>query len=224
MQAMILAAGRGERLRPLTDHIPKPLVAVGGEPLIVRHLYRLRRAGVTTCVINVAHLGPLIESELGDGTRFGLRILYSREPPGALETGGGIRRALQLLGRGPFIALNADIVTDFDFRWLPDLGDSLAHLVLVPNPPGHAGGDFALSAGWVDNAPVPRATFSGIARYHPSLFDLAPDRARFPLAPLLRQAAAERRVRGSWYRGLWVDIGTPSRLRAARALFPAPDA
>ncbi len=216
-QAILLAAGRGERLRPITDTLPKPLVEVTGRPLIDYHLYRLAHAGVTRCVVNVAHLGAQIEAHVGDGHRFGLEVLYSREPGGALETGGGIRQAMGLLQPGAFLAVNADVLTDFDFTTLQDAPDCLAHLVLVPNPPANPGGDFCLGAqGRVSNAPTPRLTFSGIARYRAGLLAAAPAAGRFPLTPWLRVAAEEGRVSGQLFEGAWFDIGTPERLEVAR--------
>ncbi|WP_315904564.1 N-acetylmuramate alpha-1-phosphate uridylyltransferase MurU [Denitratisoma sp. DHT3] len=216
---MILAAGRGERMRPLTDATPKPLLAVGGKPLIVWHLERLAAAGLREVVINHAHLGAQIEHALGDGRAFGLSIAYSPEPPGALETAGGIARALPLLAgeSESFLVVNGDIWCDYDFARLPQLapGD-LAHLVLVPNPPQHPDGDFVLDEGGrvadAPAAPGPRLTFSGIGLYRPALFaGLAPDRPA-KLAPLLRAAMAQARVSGERHDGRWEDVGTPQRL------------
>lgn len=216
-QAIVLAAGRGERLRPITDSLPKPLVEVGGRPLLDYHLWRLARAGITRCVVNLAHLGMQIETHVGNGHRFGLEVLYSREPEGALETGGGIRQAMGLLQPGPFLAVNADVLTDFDFAALRYVPDSLAHLVLVPNPQANPGGDFCLGAdGRVSNAPAPRLTFSGIARYEAGLLAAAPTTGRFPLTPWLRAAAEQGRVSGQLFEGGWFDIGTPERLDVAR--------
>jgi MurNAc alpha-1-phosphate uridylyltransferase len=212
MQAMILAAGRGERMRPLTDHIPKPLLQAGGKPLIVHHLERLASAGIRDIVINHAHLGGQIEAALGDGSRWGVRIRYSPEGK-ALETGGGIFRALPLLGLNPFLVVNGDIWTDLDFSRLRIETDRLAHLVLVNNPPHHPGGDFALTDGRVLAEGEPRYTFSGIGVYHPDLFrDHEP--GAFPLAPLLREAMRRDLVSGELYRGRWSDVGTPGRLQA----------
>lgn len=217
MQALILAAGRGERLRPLTDRRPKPLLEIGGVPLIDHHLHKLRRAGIRECVINTAHLGHLIERHVGNGTKYGLSVIYSREPPGALETGGGIRRAIRLMRAERFVTLNADVWTDFDPAWLVlERRTAPAHLVLVPNSPDHRDGDFGLDGAVVTNAPVARYTFAGIAVYSPSLFELAPAISRFPLAPLLRRAVAMRVVTGSVHRGTWFDIGTPQRLAAVQ--------
>jgi MurNAc alpha-1-phosphate uridylyltransferase len=213
VHAMILAAGRGERMRPLTDRTPKPLLDVGGKPLIVWHIERLVRAGISDIVINHAWLGEQIEAALGDGSRFGARIHYSRETT-ALETAGGIVLALPLLGTGPFLVVNGDVYTDFDFESLAavTLRDRLAHLVLIDNPAHHPKGDFALDRGSVAEDGAARLTFSGIGLYHPALFDgLAPG-ARAPLAPLLRQAMREGRVSGVHFRGRWVDVGTAERL------------
>lgn len=210
---MILAAGRGERMRPLTDHTPKPLLPVAGRALIDYHLAALARAGLREVVINHAHLGEQIEAALGQGRRHGLRISYSPEPEGALETGGGILRALSKLGPGPFAVINGDIWTDYDYARLPQTLDGLAHLVLVDNPPQHPDGDFHLHPdGRVREADGERLTFSGIGVYHPELF-AGCEPGRFPLAPLLRRAISAGRVTGEHYRGDWFDIGTPQRLR-----------
>jgi MurNAc alpha-1-phosphate uridylyltransferase len=212
MKAMILAAGRGTRMRPLTDHTPKPLLLAGGRPLIHYHLERLVAAGIRDVVINHAHLGDQIEQALGDGSRFGLSIRYSREPT-ALETGGGIFQALALLGPEPFLVINGDVWTDLDVSELHlDPGD-LAQLVLVPNPPQHPGGDFSLVDGRVQRDGDARLTFSGIGVYHPDLFSACRP-GPFPLAPLLRRAMDAGRVAGQAYPGLWFDIGTPDRLAA----------
>ena len=215
MKAMILAAGRGVRMRPLTDTAPKSLLAAGGKPLIVWQLEKLARAGFTEAVINHAHLGHMIEAALGDGSRFGLSIRYSPEPE-ALETAGGIALALPLLGAEPFLVVNADIYTDYDFSALAglQLEDRLAHLVLVDNPPQHPRGDFALDAGRVREGGKPLLTFSGIGVYAPRLFGGIPSRAKVPLAPLLRKAMGAERVSGAHYRGRWHDIGTAERLEA----------
>ncbi len=218
MKAMILAAGRGVRMRPLTDTRPKSLLAVGGKPLIVWHLEKLARAGFTEAVINHAHLGHMIEAELGDGSPFGIYIRYSPEPE-ALETAGGIARALHMLGEKPFLVINADIYSDYDFATLAglDLGDRLAHLVLVDNPPQHPRGDFALEACSVHESGERLLTFSGIGVYAPRLFAGIPANAKVPLAPLLRKAMAAERVSGEHYRGRWHDIGTAERLQALDA-------
>lgn len=212
MKAMILAAGRGERMRPLTDHTPKPLLRAGGHRLIEYHILALARAGITELVINHAHLGAQIEAELGDGTRYGVKIRYSAEGEGkALETGGGIFRALPLLGTEPFIVVNGDVYCDYPFNALPKAPDGLAHLVLVDNPPHHPEGDFVLEDGRVLAEGATRLTFSGIGLYHPQLFE-ACEAGAFPLAPLLRDAMGRGQVSGEHYRGLWMDIGTPQRL------------
>jgi MurNAc alpha-1-phosphate uridylyltransferase len=218
MKVMILAAGRGERLRPLTDTMPKSLLAVGGKPLIAWHLEKLARAGFAEAVINHAHLGAKIESELGDGSNFGLAIRYSPERE-ALETAGGIALALPLLGPEPFLVINADIYTDYDFSTLRELqlADKLAHLVLVDNPAQHPRGDFALEVGRACESGSPMLTFSGIGVYAPRLFGGIPSRAKVPLAPLLRKAMAADRVSGEHYRGRWHDIGTAERLQALDA-------
>jgi MurNAc alpha-1-phosphate uridylyltransferase len=215
MKAMILAAGRGVRMRPLTDTTPKSLLAVGGKPLIAWQLEKLARAGFAEVVINHAHLGHLIEAALGDGSRFGLSISYSAEGE-ALETAGGIALALPLLGAEPFLVINADIYSDYDYSRLPGLllADRLAHLVLVDNPPQHPRGDFALEAGRVREAGRRMLTFSGIGVYAPRLFSGIPPRAKVPLAPLLRKAMAADRVSGEHYRGRWHDVGTSERLDA----------
>lgn len=222
MRAMILAAGRGERMRPLTDHTPKSLLPVGGRPLIEWHLDKLARAGCREVVINHAWLGEQIEARLGGGERFGLSIRYSAEGE-ALETAGGIAKALPLLGDAPFLVVNADIFTAAEYAGLlartPPLAEgSLAHLVLVSNPEHHPRGDFALASGRVDDEGPSRLTFSGIGIYHPGLF--APIRAgtRAPLAPLLRAAMRGGRITGELFSGLWMDVGTPQRLAEVDAM------
>lgn len=216
-QAIVLAAGRGERLRPLTDRVPKPLVTVGGQPLLDHHLHRLRRAGVTHCVINLAHLGSLIEAHVGNGSRYGLTVSYSREPAGALETGGGIKHALALFKPRPFIAVNADVYCDFDFGSFLYRPCSAAHLVMVNNPRHHPHGDFTLQGNRIGNGSLPRYTFSGIAVYDPTLFATTPVFERVPLAPILRRAATTGLVTGQVYRGRWFDIGSAARLSAAQS-------
>ena len=215
---MILAAGRGERMRPLTDRVPKPLLPAGGRPLIAHLIERLAAAGYTDLVVNVSHLAAMIESELGDGTRYGVRIAYSHEAQ-ALETGGGIAYALALLGRAPFVVVNSDIFCDFDFARLAPAADRLdperagAHLVLVDNPPHHPGGDFVLERGAVlADGPGSRLTFSGIGVYTPALFASVGTGAKQQLAALLRPVMAAGRVSGEHHRGLWIDVGTPQRL------------
>jgi MurNAc alpha-1-phosphate uridylyltransferase len=211
MKAMILAAGRGERMRPLTDSRPKPLLPVAGKPLIVHHIERLATAGIRQLVINHAHLGDMIEAELGDGSAWGVEIRYSAEGR-ALETGGGIFRALPLLGEAPFLVVNGDIWCDIDFSRLQLPAGMLAHLVLVPNPAHHPQGDFVLHDRRVLDGDGERLTFSGIGLYHPRLFAGCQPGA-FALAPLLRNAMAEGRVSGVRHSGSWVDVGTPKRLR-----------
>jgi N-acetyl-alpha-D-muramate 1-phosphate uridylyltransferase len=220
MHAMILAAGRGERMRPLTDHTPKPLLQVGGKPLIVWHIEKLVRAGVRAIVINHAWLGDRIEAALGDGHRFGAHIRYSAEAS-ALETAGGIARALPLLDSDPFLVVNGDIHTEFDFATLAahPLADALAHLVLIDNPAHHPDGDFVLAGGRVRDAGPQRLTYSGIGLYRAALFaGIAPGRAQ--LAPLLREAMRADRVTGEHYRGRWTDVGTVERLTQLDAELP----
>jgi len=208
---MILAAGRGERMRPLTDHTPKPLLKAGGKTLIEHRIESLAAAGFRDLVINHAHLGAQIEAQLGNGERYGARIRWSREPDGALETGGGIFHALALLDSECFLVVNADIWTDYPFARLNRRIEGLAHLVLVDNPPQHAQGDFVLVGSRVQTEGAPRLTFSGIGVYHRDLFrDCVP--GRFPLVPLLRAAMAAGKASGEHYIGEWRDIGTPERL------------
>jgi MurNAc alpha-1-phosphate uridylyltransferase len=211
MKAMILAAGRGERMRPLTDFTPKPLLQVAGKALIEHTLTQLVAAGFTELVINHAHLGPQIEEYLGNGQRYGGVISYSPEGE-ALETAGGIVNALPLLGNAPFLVVNGDIATDFPYASLRMVTVKLAHLILIDNPPHHTVGDFGLNEnGSVTNAEEQRLTFSGIGLYHPDLFKSSPP-GKSKLAPLLRQAITENKVSGQHYRGFWMDIGTPERL------------
>lgn len=216
MKAMVLAAGRGERMRPLTLERPKPLLEAGGVPLIVHHLRALRDAGYPDVVVNLSWLGEQIRAALGDGTAHGVRIAWSEEGPEPLETGGGIFRALPLLRPGPFLVVNGDVWTDVDYRTLGDAlapGD-LAHLVLVANPGHNPNGDFALDRGRIveDAGPgIPRYTYSGVGVYRPELFDGCRD-GIFKLAPLLRAAARAGRVGARVHLGAWMDIGTPERL------------
>lgn len=210
---MILAAGRGERLRPLTDQRPKPLLSVAGETLLERHLRGLAAAGFGEVVINLAWLGEQIRAAIGDGHAYGLRVSYSDEGDSALETAGGIVQALPLLGDTPFAVINGDIWTDFPFdRLQPPPADASAHLVLVDNPAHNADGDFALDDGRVTSDGAPRLTFAGIGVYRPTLFA---NRAATvaPLAPLLRSEAAAGRISGEYHAGRWHDIGTAQRLR-----------
>lgn len=208
MKAMILAAGRGERLRPLTDVTPKPLLEVRGKPLIVYHIEALASAGFTDVVINLSWLGEQIRARLGDGAQFGVSIEYSEEVQ-ALETAGGIQQALPLLSER-FIVVNADVFTDYDFATLR-AADSPAHLVLVDNPQHNDRGDFSLHQSSVGNSGSPQHTFSGIAQYHRSFFaELEPGKQA--LAPLLRKAADKGQVSGELFQGTWIDIGTVERL------------
>ena len=218
MKALVLAAGRGERLRPLTDHTPKPLLRVQDKPLIVWQLEALARAGVTEVVVNLAHLGEQIEAALGDGRELGLRLQYSLEPPGALEAAGGIRLALPLMGDAPFILANADIWTDFDFAALPREPCGLAHLVMVPNPEHHPHGDFCLENDCVALHGASRMTYAGIAVYRPELFAGLEPGVRAPLAPLLREAIGNGAVSGIAFTGQWMDVGTQERLELANQL------
>lgn len=211
MKAMVLAAGRGERMRPLTDTCPKALLPVAGIPLIEYHLRGLVRAGVTDVVINLSWLGGQIREYLGDGSAFGLSLRYSQEPYPALETGGGIFHALSLLGGQPFLLVNADIYCPFDFSSLALEGDDLARLVLVSNPEHNPGGDFVLERGRVRSDGDQKLTFSGISVLHPDLFSDCTDGA-FPLAPLLKAAMTMNRVSGILHTGTWSDVGTVERL------------
>lgn len=218
MKAMILAAGRGERMRPLTDHTPKPLLKVGGKALIVWHIERLAAAGFTELIINHAYLGQQIEDALGDGTQRGVHIQYSPEST-ALETAGGIAKALPLLANTPFLVVNGDVFTEIDFAPLRTalVKPNLAHLVMVDNPPQHPQGDFALSNGQVLAVGEQKLTFSGIGVYSPELFRDLVRGEPAKLAPLLKQAMTQNLVSGQHYSGLWHDIGTPERLSALDA-------
>lgn len=234
MKAMILAAGRGERMRPLTDTCPKPLLPAGGQPLITWHLQRLAAAGFCDIVINHAHLGAQIEAALGDGANWHLNIRYSPEPAGALETAGGIANALPLLGDAPFLVINGDIFCNWDVARARDLltqrsaQNDLAHLVLVDNPTHHPHGDFALAKGRIlpDDAGkrLTCLTFSGIGIYRPELFASLTRGQPAKLAPLLRAAAADHRLTGEQHAGCWMDIGTPERLAALDARLSAHSA
>lgn len=219
-KAMILAAGLGERMRPLTEHTPKPLLQAGGKPLIAWQIERLKRAGFERLVINHAHLGMQIERDLGDGAAYGVSIAYSDEGV-PLETAGGIVTAMHLLGEAPFVVTNGDVYTEFDYgRLLPVLRDMagspehLAHLVLVDNPAHHPQGDFALDGGKVVPEGEGKLTFSGIGCYRPELFAGLKPGEKAALAPLLRRAMSEGRVSGEHFTGRWQDIGTPERLVA----------
>ena len=219
MRAMLLAAGRGERMRPLTLKRPKPLLEVGDKALIDRHIERLVAAGVFEFVVNVSWLGEQIEEHCGDGERYGAVIRYSREPGDPLETAGGIIQALPLLGEAPFLVVNADIWTDFPFASLMERGawSTLAprgaHLVLVDNPPHHRSGDFSLDGERVIERAEATLTFAGLGLYHPGFF-AAYGVGKRQLLPLLKQAIAEGRLFGEHHRGAWTDVGTPERLRA----------
>lgn len=229
MKALVFAAGRGERMRPLTERTPKPLLPVRGKPLVAWHLERLAAAGVTDVVVNTSWLAGQFEPALGDGSRWGLRLHYSHEGPEPLETGGGMLHALPLLGDAPFLAINGDIWCDADLSALPRTPRGLAHLVLVDNPGHHPAGDFVLHGdGRVDDGPGPRLTFAGIGVYRPALLDdwravvagapgSALDPPRFKLAPLLRAAMRAGRVDGRHHRGAWADVGTPERLAELQA-------
>ena len=214
MKAMILAAGRGERMRPLTLTRPKPLLEVGGRALIEHHLAGLATAGFRSIVINLSWLGAQIREHVGDGAAFGVAVEYSEEGPEPLETGGGILRALPLLGPGPFLAVNGDVWTDYCYARLRGrLAErDLAHLVLVPNPDHHPDGDFVLAGGRMVETRGQRLTFSGVGIYRPELF--TGHEGIFRLAPLLRAAAREGRVSAEQFDGAWYDIGTPERLDA----------
>lgn len=218
MKAMILAAGRGERLRPLTDTVPKALVRAGGKPLIGWHLERLAAAGLRDVVVNVSHLAERIVEALGDGASHGVRIAWSRERE-PLETAGGIANARELLGAEPFLLVNGDIYCEFNFnRFLNlDLSGRLAHLLLIPNPAHHPNGDFTLDGGFVGNAPAPRYTYSGIAVMSPALVSGVRSGDKAPLGPLLRAAAERRGITGELYAGVWQDVGTAERLAELEA-------
>ena len=224
MKALILAAGLGERMRPLTNTTPKPLLQAGGKPLIAWHIEKLAALGATDVVVNTSWLAPQFPEALGDGSRWGLRLHYRFEGDTPLETGGGMHNALGLLADAPFLAVNGDVWTDFDFALLPAEPPGLAHLVLVDNPPQHPAGDFALhDDGRVDSEGEPRLTFAGIGMYRASLFDdwraiigdapgVDETPPRFKLAPLLRAAMARGQVAGTHHAGRWTDVGTPERL------------
>ncbi len=219
MKVMILAAGRGERMRPLTDHTPKPLLLVAGKPIIVHTITQLVTAGFTDIIINHAHLGEQIETTLGNGQQFGATIRYSPEGEQGLETAGGIINALPLLGDDVFLVVNGDIATNFDFSKLKNISVDLAHLVLVPNPKHHPKGDFGLDdTGLVNEDANELLTFSGIGLYSPKLFYNLPTGSR-KLGPLLRQAIATQQVSGQRFTGFWMDIGTPERLQELAAYY-----
>jgi len=215
MRAMILAAGRGERLRPLTDTTPKLLLDVHGKPLIVHHLENLAQAGFREVVINLSHLGDMIRDTIGNGDQWGLSIKYSPEPPGALDTGGGIQKALPMLGEAPFAVINADIFSQYPLARLRAIKCSHAHLILVANPNHNPNGDFTLQGGYIGSKDQPRYTFSGISVYNPRFFEAAPE-GSYSVVPMLRDAASQQQVTGEIYRGTWHDIGTSERLKSAR--------
>jgi len=213
MKAMILAAGRGERMRPLTDTLPKPLLEVCGKPLIVWHIEKLLACGFKDIVINIAHLGYKIPKFLGDGSKYGVNISYSDEQEtGALESAGGIKKALPLLGDDTFLVVNGDIFCDYDFDSSFDLKDNLAHLILVQNPEHNLNGDFGLDGALLLNESKEKNTFSGIGYYNPKLFKNL-DSTKSALAPLLRQEIKNKKITGEIYHGYWHDIGTPQRLK-----------
>jgi len=213
MKAMILAAGKGERMRPLTNQIPKPLLDVAGKPLIVWHLEKLAQANFKEVIINHAHLGEMIEAFIGDGSKWNLKITYSREGS-PLETAGGIKKALPLIGDQPFLVVNADIYTDFDYASLKNrnLNDYIGHLVMVKNPTHHPDGDFVLKNNQIELEGQERLTFSGIAIYQPEIFEDINIELVAKLAPILKKLIEAKCISGEIYEGLWFDIGTPERL------------
>jgi len=218
MKAMILAAGRGERLRPLTDTVPKSLVEVAGKSLLERHLERLRDVGIVDVVINLGWLGAAIVARVGNGSTFGLNVSYSDEGDDVLETGGGIHKALPLLGSDPFLVINADILTDMRVPKIALDETSLGHLVMVPTPAYRDGGDFDVVDGRIRNTCQQWLTFSGVAIYRPELF-AGCEAGRFSIVPILREAADAQQLTGSLYRGRWTDVGTQERLAAANQSF-----
>ena len=222
MKAMVLAAGRGERMRPLTNDTPKPLLKVGERCLLDFQLDALAKAGIYDVVINTAWLADQLKDHVGDGSKYQLNVTFTFENDGALDTGGGIFNALELLGDEPFLVANSDIWTDIDYGSLTVAKDDLAHLVLVDNPPHHPEGDFNLNEGRVSEDSGQRLTFSGVGVYRAQLFaDVTP--GKFPLLPLLHAAMRDNRVSGEWYRGSWMDIGTPDRLKALQYLLGHDD-
>jgi N-acetyl-alpha-D-muramate 1-phosphate uridylyltransferase len=217
MIAMILAAGRGERMRPLTDTLPKPLLVVAGKPLIVHQIEALVSAGTEKIVINTGRLGSQIQDYLGTGESLGVALIYSDEGDEPLETAGGVVKALPLLGNAPFIVTNADIYTDFNYQSLPSELNSDAHLVLVDNPPHNLRGDFSLADSRLQNEGPHKLTYSGIGLYSPHFFKSCTP-GRSSLAPLLRQSAAAKKLSGQHFKGVWHDIGTPERLKEANKI------
>jgi MurNAc alpha-1-phosphate uridylyltransferase len=210
---MILAAGRGERMRPLTEKLPKPLLEVGGHRLIEYHLAALAKHGIQDVVINLSWYGERIREALGDGKSYGLAIRYSEEGPAPLGTGGGLFEALSILGSDPFLVVNGDVWSDFSLRSLRPPKDSLAHLVMVANPEHHPEGDFGIDADGKLQASSGRLTYSGISVLDPRLFEGC-SRGEFPLKPLLERAMAAGRLTGQRHAGGWTDVGTPTRLSA----------
>ncbi len=220
---MILAAGRGERMRPLTDRTPKPLLPVAGKPLIVWHLERLARAGIEDIVINHAHLGDQIEALLGDGRAWCVSIRYSVEPPGALETAGGVVQALSMLGEEPFFLISADIYVEADYGELAAAADGLsggaaAFMWMVDNPTWHGQGDFALEDGYLTLDGAPKLTYANVGVFSPAFFVGVEPGARLPMSPLFKRANAEKRIRAARFSGLWDNVGTPDQLQALDAL------
>ena len=213
MKAMILSAGRGERMRPLTDSLPKPLLEVHAKALIIWHIERLAKNGFSEIVINIAHLGYKIPELLGDGSKWGIKISYSDEQDsGALESAGGIKKALPLLGDKVFLVVNGDIFCDYEFDSSFDLGDKKAHLVLVPNPPHNPKGDFGIKDNLLLNSAVKMYTFSGIGYYHPSFFKNI-ELQKNPLAPIIREFTDKKEISAEVFNKMWHDIGTPQRLQ-----------
>lgn len=213
MNAMILAAGRGERLRPLTDTVPKCLVEVRGQSLLERHLEHVSKAGIKIVVINLGWLGEQIVERVGSGSEFGLNVLYSDEGDNVLDTGGGVRKALSILGSEPFLVLNADIFTEMPIPKITLRDSALGHLVLVPTPDYRTVGDFDLDGGMIRNSETPALIFGGVAMYRPEFFD-GSEPGKFSIVPLMRAAAEADRLQGSLYEGVWADVGTPERLAA----------
>jgi MurNAc alpha-1-phosphate uridylyltransferase len=215
LKAIILAAGKGTRLKPITNHTPKALISVNGECLIEKHLYALKLAGYQEIIVNLCHLGELIEQKLKDGTQYGLKITYSKEYGKELETAGGIKQALPMLGNQPFLVINADILTDFSFDQLPKKVKQ-AHLILAPNPKDHSG-DFNLRADLLTNEKPSPYTYCGIGVYSPAFFSEIPD-GKIALGQILRKKVDKKQITGEVYEGVWHDIGTTERLRAVTRL------
>ncbi len=220
-RALIFAAGRGERMRPVTDTTPKPLLPVRGTSMIVRHIEALARAGVNDVVINTSHLAAKFPEALGDGSQWNVRIRYSYEGQQPLNSGGGMLRALSFLGHEPFIAINGDIVTDYDFSTLPRDPAGVAHLVVIDNPAHHPAGDFVLRDGRLHDELTPRLTFAGIGVYRATLLDGQTGGA-FSMVPILREAMRRGEITGERYRGAWTDVGTPQRLADINGALSAP--